>query len=632
VTAPAPNRLGRRLARHATGHGEARAVYVGDRWWTYRELVDAAEAQARALAVGAGDVVAVVMARGIEPVVAVCACALVGAVPAMIDPADAELAARCVTRLKPAAVVGAADGAITWQPVARPGLALVIFTSGSTADGKAVAWSEVRLAHDWTSTPPTPLQRAGPGGVAVPLSSALGIQDVIRNLWHGLATVLLAVPFRVGLEQARGLGVNRLRLTPTHVDVLLASDVALPAVKSVAVASAPIKRAKLRALADRLPGARVGRSYGLSESGAATAVWMDKTPGRMHTVGRPVAFRRVTVRDADGNLVPPRTWGEVVIDMPVWDAAAGDGYLDAAEPLAARFRNGTLWTGDRGKLDGRGFLVLGARHAEILKVGGRSVGARRIEEALRAGGELDGLAVVGVPEPALGEVPCAVYVPGDGVRVAEAAATAATRVRADEVPRWWLPRVGLPRAGNGKLRRGVLAGECARWTSAFDRTVAEGARMYAAYWVDGRCAVVDGGVAPWFAGDGASGWAAAGRLVALVLRKQMRVLAVGYLQAGVGGVKECRVVLGPFAARSDDGEVAGELVDVFGGELLRLAAVLPGPKPTSTYVRAERTGGYAQAGFAAREAGWWGRGAVVAAEVFAGLDAVAARVRALPVR
>ena len=54
---------------------------------------------------GPGDVVAIAIDRGIEAVIAVCATALAGAIPALIDPRDRELAARTLAGLRPAAVL-----------------------------------------------------------------------------------------------------------------------------------------------------------------------------------------------------------------------------------------------------------------------------------------------------------------------------------------------------------------------------------------------------------------------------------------------------------------------------------------------------------------------------------------------
>ena len=582
--------LGNRLREHARKRPDTPAVFARDRWWTYGELVAAADAIAGRLDVGPGDVVAIAIERGIEVVLAASAVALAGAVSAVVDPEDGELAQRTIAALRPKAAIarsGSIAGATTldgaeltagpplgWTPVARPGLAYIIYTSGSTVDAKGVAWSESRAAFDWRADPPEHVDSA-PSGVCVPLCTGMGIRDVLRTLHDGTSTVLLDVPFRVGLDQARALGVDRMRLTPTHVDVLLATTIELPALRKVMVSTAPISSKKLAALAARLPNARVARSYGLTESGSATTLWLDRYPKRGHTVGRAVGYRRITIRDAEGRILPPRTWGEVAIDLPVWDR--GDGYVDASPELSRRFDNALLYTGDRGKLDGRGFLVLGARHAEILKVGGRSVSAPHIEEVLGGG---RAACVVGVPERALGEVACVVYMPGaDPAKLVAAAAA----LRADEAPRWYLPRWALPRTASGKLRRGRVALEAARWTNAFAQVVAPDHRTFPAFALDPRHAIVDCGIAPWFGDPGET--ARNGRIVALVTRRPVSVLALAYLQSGARGAPGARFAAGPFVAAQPDGEIARELVDVFAGELVRLVGLLPGPPQEHTYVR-----------------------------------------------
>jgi acyl-CoA synthetase (AMP-forming)/AMP-acid ligase II len=570
--------LGDRLRRHAREHGDARAVHVRDRWWTYGEVVAGGELLASKLVhrgVRAGDVVAIAIDQGIEAVLAIAAAALIDAVPATVDPRDAPAAAATLGRLRPAIALVSADApaiegtsAVTMRAgkpvlaakagrdaaaILRPGrISHVIFTSGSTADTKGVVWSEVRAEYDWRLFPPTPMQRAAPAAIVVPLSTSLGLQELLRHLAHGLSVALIEVPFRAGIELLRGLDVNRVKLTPTHAEMLLSAPEELPRLRQIMVAAAPLATPRLTALAARFPGARVGRSYGLTEAGAACALWLHANPGKADTVGRAVANRRVTVRDRHGNVLPPGQVGEVVVDVPMWDAV--DGYLDAPPAVARRFRNATLWTGDRGRLDGRGFLTLGPRIAEILKVGGRSVSAPRIEQPLRAGGAE--VAVVGVPDAVLGEAPCAVFVPRDGVSaVALAAAAAGGGLREDEVPRWYLPRRALPVNASSKVRRGMLAAEARRWTTAFPAIVVPELRAFPAV-EQGGVMLVDGwpDVEP-----------GPGRVIAIAKRSPLALVGLGLVAAGVAGADlPVRYIVGePRAA------------------LARLAELLPGASPVS---------------------------------------------------
>jgi acyl-coenzyme A synthetase/AMP-(fatty) acid ligase len=595
------SRLGDRLRLHARDAADAPAIHAGDRWWSFGELVAAAEALA--LPAGPGDVVAIAVDRGIEAVLAVCATALAGAIPALIDPHDRALAARRLAGLRPAAVLAAPDDAdlpgarviarpgapayaattAGWDPARRSeAIAHLLFTSGSTADGKGVVWSELRAGYDWMIGAPPRIARGRPAGIVVPLCTSLGYQELTRALYHATSVALLDAPFPAAIAQARELGVDRIRLTPTHVELLLATAEELPALRVVSVTAAPIAPDRLRALAERLPSARIARSYGLTESGVATVVWRHRRPGKLHTVGRAVGHRRVTVRDDTGRMLPPGEAGEVVIDLPVWDAC--DGYLDAPPELAQRFTNGTLWTGDRGTVDEHGFLILGARAAEILKVGGRSVGAPRVEEVLAALPGVTEVAVVGVPDRVLGEVPCAVFVPaagGDPQRIADHAAAA--EVRPDELPRWLLARRELPRGPSGKLRRGVLAEEAARWARSFGRAIVVDHRRYPAFDLESGVAVVDGCPASWT--DDPAGLDPAARIIALASRRPPGPLALAVVQAGAADTSDAvRFVVGPVAAELADDRVTDDLLDVFAGELIVLAGLLPGSRPALTCV------------------------------------------------
>jgi hypothetical protein len=297
-------------------------------------------------------------------------------------------------------------------------------------------------------------------------------------------------------------------------------------------------------------------------------VWSDRNPRKLHTVGRAVAFRRVTVRDPEGNMLPPDQPGEVVIELPMWDAC--DGYLDAPPELARRFTNGVLWTGDRGTVDRHGFLVLAGRQTELLKVGGRSVSAPRIEQTL---GDMPGvreLVVVGVPDRWLGETPCAVYIPEpDADPHALADEAAARSAIAEDTPRWWLARRELPRGPTLKIQRGPLAREAARWTDAFPQLVAPAHRRFAAYDLEGGLAIVDG----W-------PWATLGSLdpcarpIALVTRRPVTALAIAAILPADGVA--ARLIIGPIACGASEVQL-----DAFAAELARLATLLPGPAPAA---------------------------------------------------
>jgi acyl-CoA synthetase (AMP-forming)/AMP-acid ligase II len=286
----------------------------------------------------------------------------------------------------------------------------------------------------------------------------------------------------------------------------------------VQIGAAPVPASVLTALAARMPAARIGRIYGTTESGAISVQWLGARGAKSHTVGLPVLRRSVTIRDRAGRVQPPETWGNVVVDLPVWDGP--DGYLEAPPARARWFANARHWTGDRGKLDADGFLVLGARASEIIKVGGRSTSAPAIERALQALGA-PAVAVVGLADPLLGQVPVAVYIPD--APIAPVIEAARRRLRADELPRWWLAVSHLPRAALGKLDRRALTAAVHRWTSAFRTSVAIDFEVVPARELDDHHVIADLGPA-----EGAA------RTLALVERSTDRVVARAIVDRSTG--------------------------------------------------------------------------------------------------
>ena len=87
------------------------------------------------------------------------------------------------------------------------------------------------------------------------------------------------------------------------------------------------------------------------------------------------------------------------------------GYRNRPEETAAALRDGWLYTGDIGELDGDGYLFIRGRKKEMAIVGGYNVYPREIEEVLCAHPGVAEAAVIGVPDPYRGEALVATVVP-----------------------------------------------------------------------------------------------------------------------------------------------------------------------------------------------------------------------------
>jgi acyl-CoA synthetase (AMP-forming)/AMP-acid ligase II len=138
------------------------------------------------------------------------------------------------------------------------------------------------------------------------------------------------------------------------------------------------------------------------------------------------------------------------------------GYLD--DPEATREAidpEGWLHTGDIGHLDPAGYLTITDRLKDMYICGGFNVYPAEVEQALARLPAVAESAVIGVPDPRLGEVGKAYVVPRPGHDLDAAAVLAFCRERLAnyKIPRQVEFRAGLPRNPAGKVLKRVLREE-----------------------------------------------------------------------------------------------------------------------------------------------------------------------------
>jgi long-chain acyl-CoA synthetase len=138
----------------------------------------------------------------------------------------------------------------------------------------------------------------------------------------------------------------------------------------------------------RLPGVRLCDGYGCTE--ATSTVTMNPPNARRHgSVGRPVSGVDVAISAE----------GEVLVRSP----GVMLGYHHDPEATAATVVDGWLRTGDVGRLDEDGYLWVVDRLKDVILRGGFNVYPRDVEDALLAHPAVARAAVVGRPDPLLGE-------------------------------------------------------------------------------------------------------------------------------------------------------------------------------------------------------------------------------------
>jgi long-chain acyl-CoA synthetase len=141
--------------------------------------------------------------------------------------------------------------------------------------------------------------------------------------------------------------------------------------------------------------------YGLSEGSCASTVNPLNGKRKAGTVGLPLSGQTIRLVDAAGNTVPDGEAGEVVIK----GANVMRGYLNRPEETAQAIVDGWLHTGDVGRFDEDGYLVLVDRAKDMIIRGGENIYPREIEVVAHGLPQIAEAAVVGQTHPVYGEEP-----------------------------------------------------------------------------------------------------------------------------------------------------------------------------------------------------------------------------------
>ena len=295
--------------------------------------------------------------------------------------------------------------------------------------------------------------------VGLPLFHIGAIQLLLVPLMTGSKVVFLDGKFDPGefLRLVESERVTMFSGVPTMMERILAHpDLGrhdLSSLRTVVLGGSPVSRELLERVAAALPNTRrrVGQTYGLTEAGGvvSTGVGADieSHPGCSGRLA-PVVEARVVGLDAQGN-------GELLVRSP----AAMDGYWGLPDDPTLD-SDGWIRTGDIGRVDDDRYLYVNGRAKDIIIRGGENVSAAAVEAALARHPAIAEVAVVGLPDPDLGEIVAAAVTLADGQapEVAELDAWARKNLAHFAVPaRWWI-RSALPTNEAGKvLKRELIA-------------------------------------------------------------------------------------------------------------------------------------------------------------------------------
>jgi len=205
---------------------------------------------------------------------------------------------------------------------------------------------------------------------------------------------------------------------------------------------------------DRFGVEHVAECFGSTDAGVVTIEPLGQAP-RVGSCGPPVPGVTIRIADDTGQPLPTRAVGEILIHSPHRMAE----YFRNPEDTAAALREGWFHTGDLGYLDEDGWLYFVDRKRDVIRRGGENMSSVLIEKTLREHPSVADCAVIGVPDPVLGQEVKAYIVASAPVTADELREFASHRLAKFQVPRLWEFRDSLPKTPTQRVEKYKLRQE-----------------------------------------------------------------------------------------------------------------------------------------------------------------------------
>jgi len=465
--------LGELPAALAERYGDRTAIEAADRSWTYPALAADVERSARSYAHLSGQTVLLRWSNRVELLIELFALSKAGAVVAPVKARVPDAEVQAIAQAT-GATAGVAEAGL-WLPAldgvdARPehaDTALLLCTSGTTGAPKAAALSHSGLQNPLLLALPVgwrrgPRRRRDAVLAALPLCHVMGLAVALAALTAGVPWI-----HRGRFDAAELLRLIETRRPNTFVGVPTMyadleregayerdlSSIQLWISSADAMPTERARRFQAMGAAAVVAGRSIGwavflDTYGMVElSGPAGVRVLPPVP-----LGVPIPYRArpglaVRAVGADGRPVRGGAEGELQFRGP----GVMSGYRGRDDGL----QQGWLPTGDHGRVFPGDLFVLSGRDHDRLKVGGFSVFPAEVEAVLDAAPGVREVAVVGLPDPRLGQRLVALVVAHTGFSAEGFAAWAEERLAGYRRPREVLVVDALPRGRHGKLDRGA---------------------------------------------------------------------------------------------------------------------------------------------------------------------------------
>ncbi|MCP1549277.1 MULTISPECIES: AMP-binding protein [Methylorubrum] len=478
------------------GADDSPAIVEGGETLTYgafRARVAALAERLARLGLRPGDRVAILLPKSIRECVAIFAASAAGGVFVPIHPSlrprqvhhivadsgarvlltDAAHAAGLEGALDDVADLRILDGetgddAAALQPgePAPEGLAAILYTSGSTGLPKGVMLSHAnliagtRIVRTYLGINPADRLLS-----VLPFSFDYGLNQLLTSIEQGARIVLLTP--RLGDDVVRALEAHRITVlagVPTLWTLLTRAaphlaKADLSALRAITNSGGSLALPTIERLRARLPHTAVVLMYGLTEAFRSTYLPPDEIDRRPDSIGRAIPETEIFAITLAGRRARPGEPGILhhrgpTVSMGYWKRPEDTARVLVPDPFPPPGAKPDLVcrSGDLVVEDTEGFFRFIGREDTMIKTQGFRVSPTEVEAALMETGAFRAAAVIGLPDPSLGQRIHAVTVPAEGAPgTADVLQALRTALAPHLVPRTIEAVAALPTTPNGKV-------------------------------------------------------------------------------------------------------------------------------------------------------------------------------------
>ncbi|MGW1717772.1 class I adenylate-forming enzyme family protein [Streptomyces sp. NPDC002156] len=352
-------------------------------------------------------------------------------------------------------------------PDAQDAVAVVLYTSGTTAEPKAALLRHRHLlAYVFNTQEFGSAEPDAATLVAVPPYHVAGLMNLLTNLYSGRRIVYQsAFDAPDWLATVRRERVTHALVVPTMLARIVAevpdgATAQAPTLRSLAYGGARTPRPVVERALRAFPDTGFVNAYGLTETASSIAVLgpddhrealVSDEPAvcdRLGSVGRALPGVEIQIRSEDSDKAAQVGCTGLVFVRGEQISGEYGGRGDALDA------DGWFATRDRGRLDADGYLFIEGRADDTIIRGGENIAPAEIEDVLLTHPGIVEAAVIGLPDSEWGQRIVAVLV-GEG-DPDEIRAWVKARLRSAKTPDTVVFRAELPKTDTGKLLRRTL--------------------------------------------------------------------------------------------------------------------------------------------------------------------------------